>query len=178
MLTLLSRFKMRTGCHKTTRRKKDCHSAERRHPGGTIPFDRAKAPRIFTIIMKIFVTDFIIVLCYVDPIIWAQAWLTPKVVARSSNKNPMMTSIHTPSDAERHLDEMQQLWKDLQQREKEVEESNEKVRLLRPLSPWEKRFRQRDIRLHVDIASHYQCPLPLFIDGRHGAHARNIGNCD
>mmetsp|Transcript_8854 Transcript_8854/g.16963 ORF Transcript_8854/g.16963 Transcript_8854/m.16963 type:complete len:232 (-) Transcript_8854:58-753(-) len=61
-----------------------------------------------------------------------EAWITPSSACKESPicTTFSMTRIHTPSDAERHLDEMQQTWQDLYEREKKIEASNDKAAAL------------------------------------------------
>ena len=64
------------------------------------------------------------------------AWVTKPVVRVARSKvvvtmatldDDSLTRIHKSSEAEHHLEEMQQVWQDLQQKEKQVEVSHDKV---------------------------------------------------
>ena len=116
-------------------------------------------------------------------VLWASstaAWVVvtsqrlPVRLASTSHDADPVTRIHKSSKAEHHLEEMQQVWQELQQKEKQVEVSHDKVRAPCMRVCKSEFFCAREsltvLRRHLPVR------LPSLIARCHGFDARNVGN--
>lgn len=80
--------------------------------------------------MKLTISTSLLVLWASSTAAWVVVTTQRRPVRLSSNSHDAdpLTRIHKSSKAEHHLEEMQQVWQGLQQKEKQVEVSHDKVR--------------------------------------------------